>query len=99
MGRLQSGAYTLPTGPCARTSLMPPSASTSTQSEFARSVFRNNLGGEGAYARHVRYINQFQNVYSKEAKSPAKSGKTELDGLIQGHKYACVNFYVLGLGY
>ncbi|KAG8773766.1 hypothetical protein FRC12_002323 [Ceratobasidium sp. 428] len=64
---------------------MPP-ASTSSQSDFARSAFRNNLRGEDAYSRHVRYVTQFQNVYGG-SKVPAKSGKTELDGLIQGHKF------------
>ncbi|KAG9104809.1 hypothetical protein FRC06_009279 [Ceratobasidium sp. 370] len=70
---------------------MPPSASTSTpsQSDFARSVFRNNLRGEDAYSRHVRYVTQFQNVYGSGSgsKVPAKSGRTELDGLIQGHRF------------
>ncbi|KAG9089640.1 hypothetical protein FS749_001179 [Ceratobasidium sp. UAMH 11750] len=68
---------------------MPPaSTSTSSQSDFARSVFRNNLRGEDAYSRHVRYVTQFQNVYgSSGSKLPAKSGRTELDGLIQGHRF------------
>ncbi|KAF8604147.1 hypothetical protein BDV93DRAFT_522615 [Ceratobasidium sp. AG-I] len=83
------GAYCISRcGPCThrhltfRCLLLPPpaSASTSTQSEFARS-------GEDAYSRHVRYVNQFQNVYSKEVTVPSKSGRTELDGLIQGHKF------------
>ncbi|KAG8740877.1 hypothetical protein FRC10_003792 [Ceratobasidium sp. 414] len=67
----------------------PASTSTSSQSDFARSVFRNNLRGEDAYSRHVRYITQFQNVYgsSSESKAPAKSGRTELDGLVQGHRF------------
>ncbi|QRV90044.1 Folate-sensitive fragile site protein Fra10Ac1 [Ceratobasidium sp. AG-Ba] len=64
---------------------MPP-ASTS-QSDFARSVFRNNLRGEDAYSRHIRYVTQFQNIYGGGSKPAVKSGKSELDGLIEQHKF------------
>lgn len=55
------------------------------QSEHSRSVFRNNLRGEDAYSRHVRYITQFQNVYG--GGSAGKQVKrTEMDGLVEKHK-------------
>ncbi|KAJ1307778.1 hypothetical protein OPQ81_001864 [Rhizoctonia solani] len=58
------------------------------QSEHARSVFRNNLGGQDAYTRHVRYITQFRNVYNPGGSSQAMSkGKSEMDGLVKNHKF------------
>ncbi|KAH7341535.1 folate-sensitive fragile site protein Fra10Ac1-domain-containing protein [Rhizoctonia solani] len=58
------------------------------QSDHARSVFRNNLGGQDAYTRHVRYINQFQNVYNPGSSTRTNAkGKTELDGLVENHKF------------
>ncbi|CAE6460768.1 unnamed protein product [Rhizoctonia solani] len=58
------------------------------QSDHARSVFRNNLGGQDAYTRHVRYITQFQNVYNPGSSTRTNTkGRTELDGLVENHKF------------
>ncbi|CAE7144248.1 unnamed protein product [Rhizoctonia solani] len=58
------------------------------QSDHARSVFRNNLGGQDAYTRHVRYIAQFQNVYNSGGSTQVKGkGRTEMDGLVENHKF------------
>ncbi|CCO29642.1 Protein FRA10AC1 [Rhizoctonia solani AG-1 IB] len=58
------------------------------QSDHARSVFRNNLGGQDAYTRHVRYVKQFQNVYNPGGSAQMKAkGKTEMDGLVEHHKF------------
>ncbi|CAE6477803.1 unnamed protein product [Rhizoctonia solani] len=57
-------------------------------SDHARSIFRNNLGGQDAYTRHVRYITQFQNVYNPGGSTQGKTkGKTEMDGLVENHKF------------
>lgn len=67
---------------------MPPGGAAQ-QSDYARSVFKNNLGGHDAYSRHVRYITQFQNVYGGGGGSGkvAVKGKTELDGLVEKHRF------------
>ncbi|KAF8734010.1 Folate-sensitive fragile site protein Fra10Ac1, partial [Rhizoctonia solani] len=58
------------------------------QSDHARSVFRNNLGGQDAYTRHVRYVTQFQNVYNPSDSTRVQAkGKTEMDGLVEHHKF------------
>ncbi|CAE6450413.1 unnamed protein product [Rhizoctonia solani] len=58
------------------------------QSDHARSVFRNNLGGQDAYTRHVRYITQFQNVYNSAGSAQVKAkGRSEMDGLVENHKF------------
>ncbi|KDN48719.1 hypothetical protein RSAG8_02706, partial [Rhizoctonia solani AG-8 WAC10335] len=58
------------------------------QSDHGRSIFRNNLGGQDAYTRHVRYIAQFQNVYNSGGSTQAKAkGRTEMDGLVENHKF------------
>ncbi|CAE6438128.1 unnamed protein product [Rhizoctonia solani] len=58
------------------------------QSDHARSVFRNNLGGQDAYTRHVRYITQFQNVYNPTGSAQVKAkGRSEMDGLVENHKF------------
>ncbi|CUA68494.1 Protein FRA10AC1 [Homo sapiens] [Rhizoctonia solani] len=58
------------------------------QSDHARSVFRNNLGGQDAYTRHVRYITQFQNVYNPAGSAQVKAkGRSEMDGLVENHKF------------
>ncbi|CAE6409656.1 unnamed protein product [Rhizoctonia solani] len=57
------------------------------QSDHARSVFRNNLGGQDAYSRHVRYVVQFQNVYNPGSSPQVVKGRTEMDGLVEHHKF------------
>lgn len=74
------------------TGMSRPGPSKQPQSDFARSVFSNNLRGEDAYARHVRYITQFQNMYGAGS-VPAVKGKTEMDGLVERHR--CVPSYCM----
>ncbi|CAG8494152.1 3070_t:CDS:2 [Paraglomus brasilianum] len=58
------------------------------QNEYARSVFRDNLKGLDAYARHKKFMRDYVHFYGNRASTSAETvSKTELDILKENHKF------------
>lgn len=61
------------------------------QSSHAKALFRNNLQGEDAYARHQRYVRDYARFYSSSSGStvsdPAPNRRTDFDVLKAAHKF------------
>ncbi|KAG8928838.1 hypothetical protein FRC03_010054 [Tulasnella sp. 419] len=57
-----------------------------TQSAYSASVFRNNLNGEDAYARHQRYVSSAR-LYGEGKSEVSSSRRTEFEALKEAHQF------------
>ncbi|KAG2188685.1 hypothetical protein INT44_003824 [Umbelopsis vinacea] len=57
------------------------------QSEHSKRVFRNELNGLDAYARHRRFVRDYIQFYGKSQASSSRTGKTEIEILEENHRF------------
>ncbi|KAH8556122.1 FRA10AC1-like protein [Umbelopsis sp. PMI_123] len=57
------------------------------QSEHSKRVFRNELNGLDAYARHKRFVRDYIQFYGKSKSTAARTGKTEIEILEENHRF------------